>query len=66
MGKIQHRIIVRDEIFGAAIEVIVTPAPAGVGHDREFSSLTAARKYASQLSAATSWTVHDLVGEDAP
>lgn len=63
MHKVHH-IIVRDEIFGAAIEVVVTPAPDGVGHDREFSNLTAARRYASRLSAATNWPVHDLC-EDA-
>jgi hypothetical protein len=56
-----HQIVIRWEVFGAAIEVIISPTPAGVGHDREFRSLSEARHYATELSAATGWRIADLV-----
>jgi hypothetical protein len=61
-----HTIVVQHEIFGAAVEVLVKPTPTGIGHDREFRSLSEARHYAAELSAATGWRIADLVeGGDA-
>ena len=55
-------IAIRPEPFGAGVDVMVEPPPAGVGHDREHRNICDARRYAERLSIATGWPVIDHVG----
>jgi len=60
-----HTILIKHEIFDdRIIEVTVQPPPAGIGHDREFFSLPAAREYADRLAEATGWELRDLCGDE--
>ncbi|MHA3840490.1 hypothetical protein ACX0GZ_04635 [Sphingomonas aestuarii] len=56
-------IVVREEAFGAAFEVVVLPTPAGVGHDCEFPTYAAALEYGERLSRTLGWKLHDQVGD---
>lgn len=60
-----HAITIELEPFGYGFDVRVLPPPAGVGHDREFRTITDAQAYAGQLSKAMGWPVVDHAGGDA-
>lgn len=57
-----YTILIEDEEFGFSIDVIVIPAPEGVGHNREFQDYGAALEYAQELRRVTGWPLRDLAG----
>ena len=60
----RHVITIEREPFGSEIDVRVSPSPEGVGHDRGFRCVCAARAYARGLGSATGWAVVDLTASD--
>ncbi|MBR0551743.1 hypothetical protein [Stakelama marina] len=58
--ELRHTITIQREAFGSEIDVRVSPSPEGVGHDRGFRCVCAARAYARGFGSATGWPVVDL------
>ncbi|WP_445191223.1 helix-turn-helix domain-containing protein [Sphingomonas sp. Tas61C01] len=51
-------IVIADEPFGR-VDVMVSPPPAGIGHDADFANHAEAMRYAERLRQATGWTIVD-------
>ena len=66
---IAHRIIVRLEIWGSNVDVVIQPPLIGEDFDREFATVSEARAYAAGLSERSGIPVldelADAIGGDA-